>query len=122
MKYDVIIVGAGPSGIFAAYELMQYDAGIKVAMLEKGNELSKRACPINDNKIKSCINCPTCNIMNGFGGAGGMSDGKYNITNNFGGELYKYIGRKEALDLMYYVDEVNCKMGEQMHTLFHREQ
>ena len=49
--------------------------------------------------------------MNGFGGAGGMSDGKYNITNNFGGELYKYIGRKEALDLMYYVDEVNCKMG-----------
>jgi uncharacterized FAD-dependent dehydrogenase len=111
MKYDVIIVGAGPSGIFAAYELMQYNAGIKVVMLEKGNELEKRACPIDNKNIGSCINCPTCNIMNGFGGAGGMSDGKYNITNNFGGELYKYIGRKEALDLMYYVDEVNCKMG-----------
>jgi uncharacterized FAD-dependent dehydrogenase len=111
MKYDIIIVGAGASGIFAAYELMQRNAGIKVAMLEKGTELNKRVCPIDNVKIKSCINCPTCSIMNGFGGAGGMSDGKYNITNNFGGELYKYIGRKEALDLMHYVDGVNCKMG-----------
>lgn len=111
MKYDVIIVGAGASGIFAAYELIQYNTGIKVAMLEKGNELKKRVCPIDNEKIRSCIQCPRCNIMNGFGGAGGMSDGKYNITNSFGGELYKYIGRKEALDLMYYVDEVNCKMG-----------
>lgn len=111
MKYDVVIVGAGASGIFAAYELMQYNTGIKVAMLEKGSVLNKRICPIDNIKIKSCINCPTCSIMNGFGGAGGMSDGKYNITNNFGGELYKYIGREKALDLMYYVDEVNCKMG-----------
>ncbi|HYF82236.1 MAG TPA: NAD(P)/FAD-dependent oxidoreductase [Clostridia bacterium] len=111
MKYDVIIVGAGASGIFAAYELMQYNPEIKVAMLEKGNMLIKRVCPIDNIKIKSCIHCPTCSIMNGFGGAGGMSDGKYNITNNFGGDLYKYVGRDEALDLMYYVDEVNCKMG-----------
>lgn len=111
MKYDVIIVGAGVSGIFTAYELMQCNVNIKVAMLEKGNELKKRKCPIDNKKIKTCINCPNCSIMNGFGGAGGMSDGKYNITNNFGGELYKYIGRKEALDLMNYVDEINCKMG-----------
>lgn len=111
MKYDVIIVGAGASGIFAAYEFLQTGADIRIAMLEKGNMLIKRNCPIDNVKIKSCINCPTCSIMNGFGGAGGMSDGKYNITNNFGGELYKYIGRKEALDLMYYVDEVNCRLG-----------
>lgn len=111
MRYDIIIVGAGASGIYAAYELMQFDRSIKVAMLEKGNELNKRKCPIDNEKIKSCIQCPTCSIMNGFGGAGGMSDGKYNITNNFGGELYKYIGRKEALDLMYYVDKINCSMG-----------
>lgn len=121
MKYDVIIVGAGASGIFAAYELMQYDGSIKVAILEKGNELKKRICPIDNKKIKSCINCPTCSIMNGFGGAGGMSDGKYNITNNFGGELYKYVGRKEALDLMYYVDEVNCKMGGAKAKLYSTE-
>lgn len=111
MKYDVIIVGAGASGIFAAYELLQTGVNIKIAMLEKGNMLTRRTCPIDNEKVKACIKCPTCNIMNGFGGAGGMSDGKYNITNNFGGELYKYIGRKEALNLMYYVDEVNCKMG-----------
>ena len=111
MKYDVIIVGAGASGIFAAYELLQSGADIKIAMLEKGNVLTRRTCPIDNEKIKACISCPTCNIMNGFGGAGGMSDGKYNITNNFGGELYKYIGQKEALNLMHYVDEVNCKMG-----------
>lgn len=111
MKYDVVIVGAGASGIFAAYELMQFNTGIKVAMLEKGDELKKRICPIDNVKIKSCIHCPKCSIMNGFGGAGGMSDGKYNITNNFGGELYRYVGRKQALDLMHYVDEINCKMG-----------
>lgn len=111
MKYDIIIVGAGASGIFAAYEMMQYDTDIKIAMLEKGAELKKRVCPIDNVKIKSCIHCPTCSIMNGFGGAGGMSDGKYNITNSFGGELYRYVGRNEALDLMYYVDEINCKMG-----------
>lgn len=111
MRYDVIIVGAGACGIFAAYELMQYNSGIKVAMLEKGNELKKRICPIDNEKVRTCINCSNCSIMNGFGGAGGLSDGKYNITNNFGGELYKYVGRKEALDLMNYVDEINCKMG-----------
>ncbi len=110
-EYDVIIVGAGACGIFAAYEFVQQGPGIKVAILEKGCELSKRICPIDNKKIKTCINCPSCSIMNGFGGAGGLSDGKYNITNSFGGELYKYIGRDEALELMNYVDEVNCKMG-----------
>lgn len=121
MKYDVIIVGAGASGIFAAYELMQKNGSIKVAMLEKGTELKKRICPIDNVKIKACIQCPTCSIMNGFGGAGGMSDGKYNITNNFGGELYKYVGRKEALDLMHYVDVVNCKMGGSEAKLYSTE-
>ncbi|MFZ5353947.1 MAG: NAD(P)/FAD-dependent oxidoreductase [Bacillota bacterium] len=111
MKYDVIIVGAGPSGIFTAYELLESGADIKIALLEKGHVIHRRACPIDNVKIHSCVHCSACSIMNGFGGAGGMSDGKYNITNNFGGELYKYIGRQKALELMYYVDEVNCKMG-----------
>ncbi len=110
-NYDVIIVGAGASGIFAAYELSKIAPNISVAMIEKGHTLKRRTCPIDNEKIHSCINCSVCNVMNGFGGAGSMSDGKYNITNNFGGELYKYIGKKQALDLMHYVDEVNCKMG-----------
>ncbi|MCX7711319.1 MAG: NAD(P)/FAD-dependent oxidoreductase [Clostridia bacterium] len=111
MKYDVIIVGAGASGIFTAYELTQMNPEIKVLMIEKGHALNKRRCPIDGKKIKACIECSTCNIVNGFGGSGSMSDGKYNITNNFGGDLFKYVGYNEALDLMRYVDEVNCKMG-----------
>ncbi len=111
MKYDVIIIGAGPGGIFAAYELMQKKPQLSVAVFEAGNELAKRKCPIDGDKIKSCINCKTCSIMSGFGGAGAFSDGKYNITNDFGGTLYEYIGREKAIDLMNYVDEINCSHG-----------
>ena len=111
MKYDVIIIGAGPGGIFAAYELMNKKPGMKVAVFEAGHALSKRHCPIDGDKVKSCIGCKTCSIMSGFGGAGAFSDGKYNITNDFGGTLYEYIGKKRALDLMHYVDEINLKYG-----------
>ena len=111
MQYDVIIIGAGPGGIFAAYELLQHKPNIKIAVFEAGHELSRRRCPIDGEKIKSCINCKTCSIMSGFGGAGAFSDGKYNITNDFGGTLYEYIGKKTALDLMHYVDEINLKFG-----------
>lgn len=111
MKYDVIIVGAGASGIFTAYELTKINPHIKVLMIEKGNSLDRRKCPINGDNIKSCIKCSVCNIMNGYGGAGSLSDGKYNITNNFGGELYKYIGKDKAIELMNYVDKVLCDMG-----------
>ena len=111
MKYDVIIIGAGPGGVFAAYELMQRKPELQVAVFEAGHELSKRHCPIDGNKIKTCIGCSSCSIMSGFGGAGAFSDGKYNITNDFGGTLYEYIGKKQALDLMHYVDEINLKYG-----------
>ncbi len=111
MLYDVIIIGAGPGGIFSAYELVRENPDMKVAVFETGHELCKRKCPIDGNKIKSCIKCNTCSIMSGFGGAGAFSDGKYNITNDFGGTLYEYIGKKKAIDLMRYVDEINVKFG-----------
>lgn len=111
MKYDVIIIGAGPGGIFAAYELMKKKPDCKIAVFEEGYPLEKRKCPIDGKKVKSCINCKRCSIMCGFGGAGAFSDGKYNITNDFGGTLYKYIGKKQALDLMYYVDDINLRYG-----------
>ncbi len=111
MKYDVIIVGAGPGGIFSAYELTKENHGLKIAVVEMGNPLEKRKCPIDGKKIKSCIGCKSCAIMSGFGGAGAFSDGKYNITNHFGGTLYEYVGREEALSLMRYVDEINLKFG-----------
>ena len=111
MNYDVIIIGAGPGGIFSAFELIRQKPGLKVAVFEAGHSLEKRRCPIDGNKIKSCIGCKTCSIMSGFGGAGAFSDGKYNITNDFGGTLFEYIGKKEALELMRYVDEINMAYG-----------
>ena len=111
MNYDVIIIGAGPGGIFAAYELMQKKPELKVAVFEAGHALHKRHCPIDGDKIKSCIHCSSCSIMSGFGGAGAFSDGKYNITNDFGGTLYESIGKQKALELMHYVDEINMKYG-----------
>lgn len=111
MKYDVIIIGAGPGGIFSAFELSKNNNDLNILVLESGNTLEKRKCPIDGKKITSCINCPTCAIMNGFGGAGAFSDGKYNITNEFGGTLYEYIGRSEALDLMNYIDDINVAYG-----------
>ena len=111
MNYDVIIVGAGPGGIFSAYELVQHRPELKIAVFETGHALDKRHCPIDGDKIKTCIGCKSCSIMNGFGGAGAFSDGKYNITNDFGGTLYEYIGKQKALDLMKYVDEINMRYG-----------
>ncbi len=111
MKYDVLIIGAGPGGIFSAYELMKKAPELKVLVLEAGHPLEKRKCPIDGEKITSCIGCKTCSIMKGFGGAGAFSDGKYNITNQFGGTLYEYIGKKQALDLMHYVDSINLAYG-----------
>ena len=111
MKYDVLIIGAGPGGIFSAYELSRLDPSLKIAVFESGNPLSRRKCPIDGKKIKSCIECKTCSIMSGFGGAGAFSDGKYNITNDFGGTLYQYIGKEQSIELMKYVDEINMLHG-----------
>ena len=111
MNYDVIIIGAGPGGIFSAFELVKQNPKLKVAVFEAGHSLEKRRCPIDGEKIKTCIGCKTCSIMSGFGGAGAFSDGKYNITNDFGGTLFEYIGKKNALDLMRYVDEINMAYG-----------
>ena len=111
MTYDVIIIGAGPGGIFSAYELVKKNPVLKVAVFEAGHALNKRKCPIDGDKIKTCIGCKSCSIMSGFGGAGAFSDGKYNITNDFGGTLYEYIGKKHALELMRYVDDINMQYG-----------
>lgn len=111
MKYDVIIIGAGPGGIFTAYELIQQEKNLKIAVFESGHTLEARHCPIDGDKVKSCVHCKSCSIMSGFGGAGAFSDGKYNITNDFGGTLYEHVGKKQAIDLMKYVDTINMKYG-----------
>ncbi len=109
--YDVIVIGAGTAGIFAAYELSVLRPELKVAILEQGNPLEKRVCPIVANQVKNCINCRHCCIMNGFGGAGAFSDGKFNFTTEFGGWLHDYIPDQQVMDLIEYVDGVNLFFG-----------
>ncbi len=111
MHYDVIIIGAGPGGIYSSYEFAKSGKNLKVGVFELGNPLEKRKCPIDGMNVKSCVKCKTCAIMSGFGGAGAFSDGKYNITNRFGGTLYEYIGKEHALELMRYVDDINTSHG-----------
>ncbi|MBR2823997.1 MAG: FAD-dependent oxidoreductase [Clostridia bacterium] len=117
-QYDVIIIGAGPGGIYTAWELTKVRPDLKVAVFETGYPLDQRKCPIDGKKVMKCIKCPTCAIMSGFGGAGAFSDGKYNITNDFGGTLYEYIGREEALELMRYVDRINLANGGEGTSLY----
>ena len=106
MDYDVIVVGAGAAGAFMAYELKKLNTDKKVLVIDGGRKVHGRTCPITEGKVDHCIGCKPCNIMYGFGGAGTLSDGKYNITTNFGGDLHQYIGEKKAMELMEYVDSV----------------
>ena len=116
--YDVIIVGAGAAGVFAAYELTKIRNNASVLILDKGARLEERRCPIKEGKTASCIRCNPCHIMNGYGGAGTLSDGKYNITTDFGGDLSVYLGEDKAMELMHYVDDVLCSMGGSEAKLF----
>ena len=109
--YDIIIAGAGASGVFMSYELAKLNVNASVLVLDKGSNLEGRICPIKAGKTKTCVKCNPCHIMNGYGGAGTLSDGKYNITTQFGGDLHNYVGLDKAMDLMEYVDEVLCSMG-----------
>lgn len=108
-KYDVAIIGAGISGYMAAYELSKR-TNLKVLLIEQGKSIENRVCPMISKKTK-CANCKPCNIMNGFGGAGNFSDGKYNITTEFGGWLNEYIPDDEVIGLINYVDSINMEFG-----------
>ncbi|MGI6721672.1 MAG: NAD(P)/FAD-dependent oxidoreductase [Anaerovoracaceae bacterium] len=110
-KYDIIIAGAGAAGVFMSYVLTERDNSARVLMIDKGGPLADRVCPISAGKVPNCIKCEPCHIMNGYGGAGTLSDGKYNITTEFGGDLHKYLGREKAMELMEYVDKVLCDNG-----------
>ena len=121
MTYDLIIVGAGPSGIFAAWEAMKLAPGAKVLMLDRGCDIYKRKCPILGGTTRLCpmqrgengsAECtPACSITCGFGGAGAYSDGKFNITTEFGGWLGDYISASKLLELIQYVDKINLAHG-----------
>lgn len=109
-EYDVAIIGAGLAGICTAYELVT-NSDLKVVLIEQGNDISKRQCPMIKDKLAQCVNCKSCSIMKGFGGAGNFSDGKYNFTTEFGGWLTEYISPDEVEKLIDYVDSINMKFG-----------
>ncbi|NMA25744.1 MAG: NAD(P)/FAD-dependent oxidoreductase [Clostridiales bacterium] len=110
-KWDVAIIGCGIAGIFAGYELVKLNPALKVILIEQGEDIDKRCCPIVAKKTKECISCKTCAIMRGFGGAGAYSDGKYNFTAEFGGWLKDYLPEDTIMDLINYVDSVNVSFG-----------
>lgn len=118
-KYDVIIIGAGPAGLMCAYELAEKNPKLSVLLIDKGNDIYHRKCPIIDKKLKKCpvqkdgnIGClPYCSITNGFGGAGAYSDGKFNITSEYGGWMNEYLEDEVILNLINYADSINLKFG-----------
>ena len=118
-NYDVVVVGAGPAGIMACYELYLKQPELKVLLIDKGQDVMNRHCPIKEKKIKSCPiiknnepGClPACSITAGVGGAGAYSDGKFNITSEFGGWLTDYLSTDEVEDIIQYVDNLYLKHG-----------
>ncbi|MGN0985799.1 MAG: NAD(P)/FAD-dependent oxidoreductase, partial [Candidatus Enterenecus sp.] len=110
-NYDVMILGTGEAGIYAAYELALKCPSAKVLVVDQGADIYHRSCPIVAGKVKSCVHCKVCDTMCGFGGAGAFSDGKFNFTTAFGGWLTDFLDEGEVMDLIDYVDALNVKHG-----------
>jgi uncharacterized FAD-dependent dehydrogenase len=108
--YDVIIVGAGPAGIFSALELLNQKKDAKVLIVEKGKDIDKRICPMKVREI-SCKTCPECALLSGWGGAGAFSDGKLNLSPEIGGFLSRYIDINKLQSLITFVDEIYISYG-----------
>lgn len=108
MKYDVVVIGAGPAGMFAAYELTS-KSELKVLLVELGKDVRERTCPMRKTDV--CVKCNPCNIMSGVGGAGGLSDGTLNLRPDIGGDLYEFMGEEEAWELIKYVDKIYVAHG-----------
>lgn len=123
-KYDVVIVGAGPAGSMCAYELYEKNPSLSILLLDKGNDIDHRRCPILEKKLTKCperpdgvAGCyPACSMTNGFGGSGAYSDGKFNITSEYGGWMTDYLDAADVEELINYVDAVNLKFGAPLET------
>ena len=113
-NYDLIIVGAGPAGIFTAVELLRHGSKKKILLVEKGKPVEKRHCP--KAELGHCVNCrPTCAITTGFSGAGAFSDGKLSLSYEVGGDLPSLIGEEFAQELINYTDKIYLEFGADPH-------
>ena len=110
-EYDIIIIGGGISGIMAAYRFTENGSNKKVVILEKGSDLDKRVCPIITKKVKACIKCKSCAIMEGMAGAGAFSDGKYVISTEYGGWLTDFLPPDKVLDYIEQADKLLVHYG-----------
>ena len=114
MNADVVIVGAGPAGIFTALEMLRKGSRQKIVMVEKGQSVEKRHCP--KDKTKKCMNCkPYCHITTGFSGAGAFSDGKLSLSYEVGGDLPNLIGADLAQETIHYADQIYLEFGADEH-------
>ena len=114
MKTDVVIVGAGPAGIFTAIEMLKLGSKKKIVIVEKGQSVENRHCP--KSKTKQCVNCkPFCHITTGFSGAGAFSDGKLSLSYEVGGDLPSLIGEDFAQELINYADKIYLEFGADEH-------
>lgn len=109
--YDTAILGCGEAGVFAGYELVRRNPGMQVLIVDQGQDIYHRSCPIVHGRVKECAQCRVCHTMCGFGGAGAFSDGKYNFTTAFGGWLTDFMPQEEVMELIDYVDEINTAHG-----------
>ncbi|MBC7766029.1 MAG: FAD-binding protein, partial [Hyphomonadaceae bacterium] len=110
-QYDVVVIGAGPAGIFTALELAKIDSTMKVLIVDKGREIKKRSCPMR--KTERCVNCNPCAIVNGWSGAGAFSDGKLSLGTEVGGNVVDYLGEQKTAELIHYADTIYLKFGAQ---------
>ena len=111
MLYDVVIIGAGPAGLFTAYELIENNSKLKVLLIDKGKLAEKRICPMNKNGV-ACANCNPCQILSGYGGAGTFSDGKLNFIPKLGkSDLFRYMSESDAYKLIDDTEAIFNKFG-----------
>lgn len=119
IKYETIIVGCGPAGIFSALELLKHKPDMKLIMFDKGNNIKIRKCP--KSKTINCVSCKPCNISSGFGGAGAFSDGKLSLSKDVGGWLEDYIGCEKLEELIKYVDDIYLQYGGNKEVIYNEE-
>lgn len=122
-QYDVVIIGAGPAGIFSALEITEKNDKMRILILEKGRDIKNRSCPARE-KGGSCFNCNPCSTVCGWGGAGAFSDGKLTLSSEIGGSMEQYLGEDKLNEMIKYIDDTYLKFGAPKHVygLDHEEE